>query len=68
MLIGGQKKEIGLQGIQCAETSAKAFFRTVSVSEHKTLSYMGIDAKGIILQHPTALKEAYEAGKALITI
>lgn len=65
LLVGGQKKEIG---IQCAEASAKAFFRTVSVPEHKTLSYMGIDSKGAILQHPTALKEAYEAGKALITI
>jgi multimeric flavodoxin WrbA len=65
LLIGGQRKEIG---IQCAEASAKAFFRTVSVPEHKTLSYMGIDSKGAILQHPTALKEAYEAGKALITI
>src|SRR4030042_2090721 len=65
LLVGGQKKEIG---IQCAEASAKAFFRTVSVPEHKTLSYMGIDSKGAILQHPTALKEAYEAGKALIII
>jgi len=65
LLVGGQKKEIG---IQCAEASAKAFFRTVSVPGHKTLSYMGIDSKGAILQHPTALKEAYEAGKALITI
>ena len=65
LLVGGQKKEIG---IQCAEASAKAFFRTVSVPEHKTLSYMSIDSKGAILDHPTALKEAYEAGKALITI
>lgn len=65
LLVGGQRKEIG---IQCAEASAKAFFRTVSIPEHKTLSYMGIDSKGAILHHPTALKEAYEAGKALITI
>lgn len=65
LLVGGQKKEIG---IQCAEASAKAFFRTVSIPEHKTLSYMGIDSKGAILRHPTALKEAYEAGKALIAI
>lgn len=68
LLVGGQKKEIGLQGIQCAETSAKAFFRTISVSEHKTLGYTGIDAKGAILKHPTALKEAYEAGKLLVKI
>ncbi|NCO67290.1 MAG: flavodoxin family protein [Nitrospirae bacterium CG_4_10_14_0_8_um_filter_41_23] len=67
LLVGGQKKESGLQGIQCAETSAKAFFRTISVPEYKTLSYMGVDAKGAILKHPTALKEAYEAGKKLAT-
>ncbi|MBE0426610.1 MAG: flavodoxin family protein [Nitrospirae bacterium] len=66
LLVGGQKKEIGLQGIQCAGTSAKAFFRTVSVSEHKTLGYTGIDAKGAILKHPDALKEAYEAGRELV--
>lgn len=63
LLVAGQKKEIG---IQCAEATAKAFFRTISVPEYKTLSFMGVDAKDAILQHPTALKEAYEAGKALV--
>jgi multimeric flavodoxin WrbA len=65
LLVGGQKKEIG---IQCAEASAKAFFRTISVPEHKTLGYLGVDTKGAILRHPTALKEAYDAGKELIKI
>ncbi len=64
LLVGGQKREIG---IQCAEATAKAFFRTVSVPEHETLGYLSIDAKGEILKHPTALKEAYEAGKKLVT-
>ncbi|MEW6215679.1 MAG: flavodoxin family protein [Nitrospirota bacterium] len=63
LLVGGRKKETG---VRCGEATAKAFFRTISVPEHKTLSFMGIDAKGEILQHPTALKEAYEAGKELI--
>jgi len=63
LLVGGMKKEIG---IQCAEATAKAFFRTISVSEHETLSFTGIDAKGAITEHPTALKEAYEAGKKLV--
>jgi multimeric flavodoxin WrbA len=63
LLVGGQKKEIG---IQCAEATAKAFFRTVSVSEHKTLGFLGIDAKGAILRHPTALREAYEAALRLV--
>jgi multimeric flavodoxin WrbA len=62
LLVGGMKKEVG---IQCAEASAKAFFRTVSVPGHKTLSYMGIDAKGAILRHPAALREAYDAGREL---
>jgi multimeric flavodoxin WrbA len=64
LLAGGMKKEIG---IQCAEATAKAFFRTISVPEHSTLSYLGIDAKGAILGHPTALKEAFEAGGKLAT-
>ena len=63
LLVAGQKKDTG---IQCAEATAKVFFRTISVPEYKTLSFMGVDAKGAILQHPTALKEAYEAGKALV--
>jgi multimeric flavodoxin WrbA len=63
LLVGGQKKEIG---IQCAEATAKAFFRTVSVPEHKTLGFLGIDAKGAILRHPTALREAHEAALRLV--
>jgi len=63
LLVGGMKKEIG---IQCGEATAKAFFRTVSVSEHRTLAFLGVDAKGAILEHPTALRDAYEAGKALV--
>lgn len=62
LLVGGMKKE---EVARCAEETAKAFFRTVSVPEHKNLSFMGIDAKGDILKHPTALKEGYEAGKEL---
>lgn len=63
LLVGGMKKEIG---IQCAEATATAFFRTISVPEHKTLSYLGVDAKGAILEHPAALREAFEAGRNLV--
>jgi len=63
LLVGGMKKEIG---IKCGEATAKAFFRTVSVSEHRTVAFLGVDAKGAILEHPTALRDAYEAGKALV--
>lgn len=60
LLVGGMKKDIG---VKCAEACAKAFFRTVSVPEHDTISYLGVDGKGDILRHPTALKDAYEAGR-----
>jgi len=63
IMVGGMKKDIG---IQCGDTTAKAFFRTISVPEHKTLGYTSVDEKGAILKHPTAMKEAYEAGKELV--
>lgn len=66
LLVAGMKEKIGATGIECAEKTAKAFFRTVSVPEHKTLGYTGVDAKGDITKHPTALKEAYEAGLQLV--
>ena len=62
LLVGGMKKDVG---VHCADACAKAFFRSVSVPEHDTLSFLGIDKKGEILNHPTALKEAYEAGRRL---
>ena len=63
LLVGGMKKDIG---IQCSEATAKAFFRTISVPEHETVGFMGVDAKGAIREHPTALHDACEAGKRLI--
>jgi multimeric flavodoxin WrbA len=64
LLVGGMKKEIG---IECSESTARAFFRTISVPEHSTLSYLGVDAKGAIVEHPSALKEAFEAGRKLLS-
>lgn len=64
LLVGGMKNDIG---IECAGATAKAFFRTVSVPEHEVLSFKGIDEKGAILGHPTALKEGKKAGEKLIT-
>ena len=63
LLVGGMKKEIG---IQCGEATAKAFFRTISVPEHETLSFLGIDKEGAILHHPTALDDARRSGERLI--
>jgi multimeric flavodoxin WrbA len=63
ILVGGMKKE---EGVECAGKTAKAFFRTISVPQHETVSFLGVDGKGEILNHPTAMKDAYEAGKRLI--
>ncbi|MGE5893272.1 MAG: flavodoxin family protein [bacterium] len=63
LLVGGMKKEIGCT---CGDATATAFFRTISVSEHETLCYQQVDAKGAITKHPTALQEAYAAGKKLV--
>ena len=64
LLVGGMKKG---DGKECASATAKAFFRTVSVPEHEVLFYGGVDAKGDILKHPTAFRDAWEAGKRLGT-
>ena len=63
LLVGGMNKEIGPRS---AGACAKAFFMTISVDKHDTLSFLGVDEEGAILKHPTALKEAYEAGKKLV--
>jgi len=63
MLVGGMKREIG---IRCGDATAKAFFRTVSVPTHEVLAILEVDAKGAVLEHPTAMKDAYEAGKQLV--
>lgn len=64
ILVGGMEREIG---IQCGDATAKAFFRTVSVGEHRVLSALGVDAKGAILERPSALSDAFEAGKQLVS-
>jgi len=63
LMAGGMKREIG---VQCTEAICAAFFRTVSVNEHVTLSYMGVDEKGAINDHPTALDDAFRAGRELV--
>jgi len=63
LLVGGMKKEIG---IECGNATATAFFRTVSVPEHETVSFLGIDEKGAVCDHETALNDVYLAGRRLI--
>ena len=63
LLVGGMKKKIG---IECGNATATAFFRTVSVPEHETVSFLGIDEKGAVCSHETALNDVYLAGRRLI--
>ena len=65
LLVGGMKKEIG---IQCSETTARAFFRTVSVPEHETVGFLDVDEKGAIAKHATALGDVYRAAERLVAI
>jgi multimeric flavodoxin WrbA len=62
LLVGGRKRE---DAAHCAGASATAFFRTVNVPEHETLFFGGVDGPGDIEKHPTALGDAYEAGRRL---
>lgn len=67
LLVGGMKRTEKNEGYTCSEATVRAFLRTVNVQEHVTLAYDHVDEKGAIRKHPTALKEAYEAGKKLVT-
>ena len=50
-----------------AKFSVKFFFDAIGVTYYKDLLYLHVDNKGDIKAHPTALKEAYEAGKEVVT-
>jgi multimeric flavodoxin WrbA len=63
ILVGGMKKEVG---VECGEATAKAFFRTISVQSHETVSFLGVDSKGAISDHETALSDVLRAGRRLI--
>jgi hypothetical protein len=62
LLVGGMKKPVGAE---CSGATSTAFFRTISVKQHKTLIFLGVDAKGAILEHPSAMNEVFLAGKDL---
>ena len=64
LIVAGMKNQ---EGVRCAEAALTAFLRSVNVPGNRTLSYTGIDARDEILKHPTALKEAYEAGRELVS-
>jgi multimeric flavodoxin WrbA len=65
LLVGGMKLNEKNEGFHCSEAVVRAFLRTVNIQEHTTLTYGNVDEKGAIKSHPTAITEAYEAGKKL---
>jgi len=50
-----------------AEATIKIFFTTLSIKYVAGLFFSGIDGKGEIERHPTALAQAYAAGCHLVT-
>jgi multimeric flavodoxin WrbA len=48
-----------------AIATVKSFFKTLDIAYADELLFRGIDEKGAIAHHPTALREAFEAGKRL---
>jgi hypothetical protein len=43
----------------------KYFFDALDLTFHRSLLYREVDAKGEILQHPTAMGEAFALGKEM---
>ncbi len=48
------------------KTIVQAVFATLDVAYGNDLCFADVDRKGAIREHPTALKEAFEAGAALV--
>ena len=46
----------------------KYFFDSLDMTFHRSLLFKEVDAKGEILEHPTALPEAYSLGKELVKV
>jgi len=61
--LGGRKSDTG---IRCSEETIKAFFRSISVPDHEVIGFVGIEGKGDILKHPTAIKDVKNAVERLI--
>ena len=61
--VGGTKGKSLFEG---AIRTIKTFFDAIDVTYSGELLYRSIDDKGEIKEHPTALQEAYEAGRKLV--
>jgi len=60
--VGGTKGEKLFEG---SIATVRYFFKTVGVEYAEELLIRGVDQKGDILQHPSALKDAFELGRRL---
>ena len=61
--VGGTRGE---KLFKCAQLTMKYFFDVLEMEYADNLTVGRVDAKGEISGHPTALKDAYEAGKRLV--
>ena len=62
--VGATKGETLFDG---AKATVKYFFKTIGVEYSEELFIRGVDQKGDIQRHPSALKDAYELGQRLAT-
>ena len=62
LCVGGQNREDFFHN---AEKLVKLFFASLNITYAGALFYPGINGKGEILNHPTAMKEAFDAGRSL---
>jgi len=63
--VGGSKGEKIFDG---ALMTMKYFFDSLDMVFYKSLLFRGVDEKGEILHHPTAMAEAYDLGKKLASL
>jgi multimeric flavodoxin WrbA len=50
----------------CPEATVRAFFHTLDAMPSRTLGFAGFEERGSIEDHPTALQQARELGRALV--
>ncbi len=65
LAVGGSKGEKIFDG---SLMTMKYFFDSLDMVFYKSLLYRGVDAKGEILDHPTAMVDAYMLGKELAVL
>lgn len=62
--VGGTRGE---KLFKCAQLTMKYFFDVIEMEYAADLTFRRVDAKGAILDHPTAISDAYEAGRKLVS-